>query len=359
MATSLSISARRDLARRVALLEDLPDPLLDELLERCELVRLAPGEVLFRAGEPARGLGLIATGEVALHLRVRDDEHRLVGRLRAGEAVGELSVIDARPPASTATATTEVQLFRLPCDALTELLADRRPAARILLRRLSAVVTRRLRLLDHQLQRARRGSSDTTLPPTGARRLEALGPQQRQRAGQQRHLRQLSEAAVAPLLDVMRFSEVPSGGVLFHEGSPAWACYLVLHGSIEVLVRRPAQLQELAHAPAGSLLSPLAILDVAVHAATCRAHEPSRVVELRRPAFEALLDDGEDGAWSLMLALLRVLAGQLREGMRHTLYGEWTGARGPPHERDDFLVRAQAGLGDFDLQELVLVDRRA
>lgn len=357
MATHPSASARRGLARRVALLEGLSDDQLDELLDRCALERRPASTVLFAAGEPARGLTLIAEGEVVLHLEGPTGQRLVVGRLRMGEVLGELSVLDGRPPVATATAATEVLLYRLEARDLGGLLEARRPVARTLLRRLGAVVTRRLRLLDHQLQRARRGMSDVTLPPTEARRLEPLGEVHRQRVARHRHLRALSPADRAPLLDAMRLSAVPAGGVLFHEASPAWACYLVLEGSIEVLVQRRGRLDDHALVEAGSLISPLAILDIGTHAATCRAHERSLVVELRRPAFEALLDAGQDGAWRLMQDLLGVLAGQLRRAMRHTLLEE---ARRGPGQRteppaDDFLLRAQAGLGDFDLDELLLL----
>ncbi|MGH9944001.1 MAG: Crp/Fnr family transcriptional regulator, partial [Pyrinomonadaceae bacterium] len=76
--------------RRVGVFADLPDEQLDWFAGRAEELRLAPGEVLFRAGEPADRMAVYLEGEV----HARRDEHNLSGYVfiaRAGDPATEVT----------------------------------------------------------------------------------------------------------------------------------------------------------------------------------------------------------------------------------------------------------------------------
>jgi CRP/FNR family transcriptional regulator, cyclic AMP receptor protein len=60
---------------------------------------MAPGEVLFRAGEPGDEMYGVISGEIELRL---DD--RVVGRVEPGGTFGELAIIDSGPRTLTAVA---------------------------------------------------------------------------------------------------------------------------------------------------------------------------------------------------------------------------------------------------------------
>jgi CRP-like cAMP-binding protein len=90
--------------------------------------RVKQGGVLIREGEPIDALYVVLEGELDV---VVGAERRRVARLLAGEVVGEMSFIDARPPSATVSAATDAVLFTIAKATLTQrLTADAAFAAR-------------------------------------------------------------------------------------------------------------------------------------------------------------------------------------------------------------------------------------
>lgn len=71
--------------------------------------RAAAGTVLIREGVPVESLYVVLEGEVLV-----SRGGKAVARLGAGEVVGEMSFIDARPPSATVSAATDVVLYAVP-----------------------------------------------------------------------------------------------------------------------------------------------------------------------------------------------------------------------------------------------------
>ncbi len=70
--------------------------------------RLAAGTVLIREGVPIETLYIVLEGEVIVR---SEKTGRTIASLGAGEIVGEMSFIDARPPSATVIATSNVVVF--------------------------------------------------------------------------------------------------------------------------------------------------------------------------------------------------------------------------------------------------------
>jgi CRP/FNR family cyclic AMP-dependent transcriptional regulator len=86
-----------------------------------------PAEVLIREGVPIPGVMIVLQGSASVTL----GDGREVARIGAGEVLGEMSMIDNRPPSATVTAvepTVLLELGRAGLDA--KLLADTGFAAR-------------------------------------------------------------------------------------------------------------------------------------------------------------------------------------------------------------------------------------
>jgi len=113
-------------------------------------------------------------------------------------------------------------------------------------------------------------------------------------------------AEVARIMEVQRLTD---GEAVFHEGDSGDAWYVIYEGRAEVL-RGDWQIRTL---DAGAAFGELAILDGQVRSATIRAHGPLTVFRFRRSRFEQLLDNGSLGAYKLVLAMARMLAGHHRE----------------------------------------------
>jgi len=142
--------------RRVALLEKapvfagLPRRFLGRIGARLFEKGYEAGDVIFREGEPGRGLFVILEGSVAITRATSRGEQTLV-TLAPGASFGELALIDDLPRSATARVTAPARLlilYRTDFEALVE--GDRTVATivmRNLLRMLAAYVRRTNALL--------------------------------------------------------------------------------------------------------------------------------------------------------------------------------------------------------------------
>ena len=72
---------------------------------------VAASSVLIRQGEPVDSVFIVLEGRLSVHLATQGD--REIARLQAGEMVGEMSFLDARPPSATVRAMDDFLVFVL------------------------------------------------------------------------------------------------------------------------------------------------------------------------------------------------------------------------------------------------------
>lgn len=107
---------------------------------------------------------------------------------------------------------------------------------------------------------------------------------------------------------IVRGVSIDRGDVLFEEGEPGDAFYVVFEGAIEIVQSRPDGAEEtLAVRRVGEGFGETALLDDAPRSATARALDPSRLAVVPREAFQGLLGDD-----SLAVRLVRMLSRALR-----------------------------------------------
>jgi len=80
-------------------------------MSRIEKV-LAPGDTLFRDGDPPDSVYLIKDGEIEIS-KGEGTKKRVLAILKEGDFLGEMAVIDGSPRSATAKAITETQLITL------------------------------------------------------------------------------------------------------------------------------------------------------------------------------------------------------------------------------------------------------
>ena len=71
------------------------------------------GGVLIQQGVPVDAVFILLEGALAVWLRSRRGTERELARLSAGEIVGEMSFVDARPPSATVKALEDSTVFAL------------------------------------------------------------------------------------------------------------------------------------------------------------------------------------------------------------------------------------------------------
>jgi CRP-like cAMP-binding protein len=98
------------------------------------------------------------------------------------------------------------------------------------------------------------------------------------------------------------------GEILFEEGEPGDAFYIVFHGAVEIVKSRPDGTEErLAVRRDGDAFGEMSLLNDASRSATARAAESSQLMMVAQADFQALL-----GGDSLALRMMRILSTALR-----------------------------------------------
>jgi CRP/FNR family cyclic AMP-dependent transcriptional regulator len=126
---------------------DLHELERDEILSACglaEMVRLKPGEFLFREEDEARCLYIVKRGT----LRVMSGS-TVFETLRAGAIVGEMAIIEAEMPRSaTVIAGTHAELAAIDLDKFLKLVSNTPSFALTVMR----VIARRLRVMNQRVR---------------------------------------------------------------------------------------------------------------------------------------------------------------------------------------------------------------
>jgi CRP-like cAMP-binding protein len=114
------------------------------------------------------------------------------------------------------------------------------------------------------------------------------------------------------LVELLEEHRLPSGTVLFAEGDDASSVLFVASGTLKVERRGVGAVGTLG---AGACLGGASLVTLGAREATCTALEPTRVLELDRPAFRRLVVDAPRTA----CRLLEALAAQIAEAARAAL----------------------------------------
>lgn len=134
------------LLERHPLLVNLDADQLGRISRAGEVESYNPAEAIVAEGSLGDALFLILSGQVAVHRGAQT-----FATLSAGEFFGEMSLVEPAPRSATVTAMSATFLFRLPHDALRELITDDAGAASVLLVQVVKTLSERLRRANAML----------------------------------------------------------------------------------------------------------------------------------------------------------------------------------------------------------------
>jgi CRP-like cAMP-binding protein len=216
------ISQLQEQLRLTPLFGSLDAASLRRLIERVRLVRLAEGENLFRQGEPADCLYVVAEGAV---VPIAEDEQRKkLAVLEAGSFFGEIGLVTNQPRNATIQALVSSKLLAIDRTTVWELIREDRNVLRVLVRFL------RDRLID----RLARTSAFFTAFPSEKR------------------------ASVAKLF---RFLEAADGSVLIEQGRHSSELYAIVAGQARVVHAGRGGEKTLATLGPGDLFGEISLLE--------------------------------------------------------------------------------------------------
>ncbi len=135
--------------RGVPMFAGIPDFVLAAVAQITEEVELESGTTFIQERAIEDCLYLIVDGEVRVH-----SQDRTIITLKAGQAVGELAVLDPEPRSASATALTNARLLRLNKEPFDEVMADRPEIAQGVIRALCERIREQGRLMAAQTNSA-------------------------------------------------------------------------------------------------------------------------------------------------------------------------------------------------------------
>jgi hypothetical protein len=122
---SLSIMERILLLRHVPLLTDLSPADLKRVAAIASEHHFLDGEIIFEQDEPGDEMYVVASGEVRVLVKNGQQKNKEVARRKAGETVGEMSVISGSLRSATLAAAGDVHLLCLDQKSFEGLLRER------------------------------------------------------------------------------------------------------------------------------------------------------------------------------------------------------------------------------------------
>jgi cAMP-dependent protein kinase regulator len=232
------LSPARLALQRTPLFAQVAQTTLERMISRMTLFEFAPGDVIFREGEPGTSLFVIADGEVS----VEGGGHEL-GRLSPGAFFGELALVTDLPRSATVRAIGRVELLGLDRELVRHVAGEHPQIIQVLLRFM------RERLVDRITR-----TSELFEPFTE----------------DERH-------RLAEKFDVI---EAEAGTPFIVQGQRADGLYVMMAGRVEVL--RDGTTAPIATLGSGDVFGEISLL--AGHGSTAHVRTASRVLALRMDA---------------------------------------------------------------------------
>lgn len=180
------------------------------LLHAAELLRLRPGEMLFRQGDAPGGFYGLLSGKLKISSLREDGREAIFVVLEAGNWMGEISLMDGQPRTHDATALGAVEVLVVPQPAFAALM-EQAPFARAV----AAMLASRVRSLYGMVEDAALRSTRARI----ARRLLLLARGDVTMADHARPVVPVSQEALAMMLGMTRQTLSKELKVLVAEGA--------------------------------------------------------------------------------------------------------------------------------------------
>jgi CRP-like cAMP-binding protein len=242
----------------VPFLFELESDGLAEVANKLTLERYTRGSFLFHRGGWARALFLIESGEINLVMSEPGAPIATIPLL-PGAVVGEIALLTGKPYTFTAEVEADATVWALGRDDF-ESLCDRYPSIRLILSRSMSMAPR---------------SVDSSAALEHLRAIPLFAD--------------LPESALTAVAQRFILRHVPAGELVYAEGSPGEAMYIVDGGEVEVMSSSGQEREAIAHLHDGEYFGETALLTGRSRTAAVRAVAHSNLWALYRSDFDELM----------------------------------------------------------------------
>ena len=234
----------------------LSDKTLDLLENVGEWISLSAGEQLFAAGDQAAAMYVIAEGRLEVLIRNREGEEIVVAELGCHNIIGEISILTGGKRTATIRSLTLSRLIQFQ-RAFVDRLTETHPEA----------IAELNRLILHRLRRNQLAAILTSY----------FGP--------------LPSGQIEEIESSGEWVRLGQGEVLFRQGDPGDSFYVLVSGSLGVLVRDAEGRDKVINRiPNGELVGEMALLTDEARSATIYAIRDAELVRFSKEVFLLLLD---------------------------------------------------------------------
>jgi NTE family protein/lysophospholipid hydrolase len=237
-----------------------------------EPIALKAGDILFAEGDPAADLYVVYRGKLAVLTERAGGRPRKIGHVTTRQCVGEMGLVSAGKRSATVVADTDAVVLRLARPVFQSLLA-RYPQLKSVL---GAIITERL-------------------PKLRAILTDLFGA--------------MEDDVLRDIESYLSWRRLARDEVLFKQGDPGDALYMVIHGRLQVSVQAEGKdASVIGEVARGEWVGEMALLDGLPRSATVVALRDSELMGLSRDGFDLLVAKHPQ----ILLPMMRMLTRRLR-----------------------------------------------
>jgi CRP-like cAMP-binding protein len=277
------------------------------------------GELLWRQGDEARELVVVADGAVTATLHVAGDRTVDLATVGRGGVVGDIAMLDGRGHTMSVRVTEDATLLTLGQTDFAALFARSDASAFRLRRRLVQLLAARLRNQLAHLARSLGGEPAGPPAEEAARtfaELDWCGPPDSRYVRRMATFHGFDSLALWGFLTSGRYARCPSGRTLVAEGAASPACFLTVNGAVEQVLVREDRRVRVGLAGPGRAFGYEGLIDGDPAPATAITRERTLLLVLPPDPY-AKLAAGEDAVSRVFLDVIqRELVASLRHGLR-------------------------------------------
>jgi CRP-like cAMP-binding protein len=300
----------------VPLLDGIPEPELADLARVLHRRDVPAGEILWREGDEAVAMLLIAAGQVLVSLRLPGDRAVEVASLGRGEVLGEIPLLDGGQHSATARVTEPATLLSLSRADFAALVSRRHPTAFALKRRIAHVACARLRRQLEHLARSLRAEPAAEPPADIVPELEFCGPPDSTYVRRLANFRAFDSLALWGLLTAGRFARCPANRTVLVEGAASTACYLTINGAVEKVIIRGDRRIRVSLVGPGHAFGYETFIDGGPSSVTATTRERTLLLVLPQEPFERMFNGEDNASHAFLDVILRDLMANLRQVLR-------------------------------------------
>jgi CRP/FNR family transcriptional regulator, cyclic AMP receptor protein len=124
---------------------------------------------------------------------------------------------------------------------------------------------------------------------------------------------------LAMIVDLVVDREYRGGEVIFNEGAPGDAVFVIAQGEVDILASSPMGLMHLATLRAPAFFGEMSLIDKEYRSATARAHVDSRLLQLTNESLHAFAKSHRNGFTWVVVNIARALSARLRDANRRLM----------------------------------------